>query len=175
MIWKRFEAFDDLWSQRLRRFEKPGLLRSVAILFAHSGDSWFWITGLILVWFLGSNAWRSWATGMLIAIFALALTVMAIKFSIRRPRPEGDFGEIYRRSDPHSFPSGHAARSVLLAVLSVGWGPPWLALILVPWAPLVSLARVALGLHFPSDVLAGGTLGILAGFIALVVRANLYT
>lgn len=173
MIWNRIAAFDDRWSQRLRRFEKPGTFRSIAILFAHSGDSWFWLTGLALVWLLGSDVWRAWSVGMIITIFALAFTVMALKFSIRRPRPEGEFGEIYRRSDPHSFPSGHAARSVLLAVLSVGWGPSWLAFILVPWAPLVSMARVALGLHFPSDVIAGGTLGFLAGLIAIVVKANL--
>ena len=60
---------------------------------------------------------------------------------------------------------------MLLAVLAIGWGPPWLAMILVPWAALVSLARVALGLHYPSDVLAGGVLGIAGGVIALLLIA----
>ena len=169
MIWERFSHFDALWGQRLRKFEKPGVIRKFAILFAHSGDSWFWLSGLFLSWLLGSQDLKSWAIRMTLAIFGLAFTVMAIKFTLRRPRPEGDFGEIYRRSDPHSFPSGHAARSVLLAVLAVGWGPPWLAMILVPWALLVSLARVALGLHYPSDVLAGGALGITGGVIALLL------
>ena len=171
MTWERFSQFDSHWSQRLRKLEKPGVVRKIAIVFAHSGDSWFWLSGLLLSWLLGSEDLKTWAVHMILAIFGLAFTVMAIKFSLRRPRPEGDFGEIYRRSDPHSFPSGHAARSVLLAVLAIGWGPPWLAMILVPWAALVSLARVALGLHYPSDVLAGGVLGIAGGVIALLLIA----
>jgi undecaprenyl-diphosphatase len=169
MIWERLSRFDANWSQRLRKLEEPGVARKAAIVFAHSGDSWFWLSGFILSWLLGSQELKQWALRMILVVFALAFTVMVIKFAIRRPRPEGDFGEIYRRSDPHSFPSGHAARSVLLAVLVVGWGPTWLALILVPWAPLVSLARVALGLHFPTDVLAGGLLGLIAGLIALLL------
>jgi undecaprenyl-diphosphatase len=169
MIWDRFTQFDTHWGQRLRKLEEPGIMRKLAVVFAHSGDSWFWLSGLILSWLLGSGDLKNWALRIILAVFGLAFTVMVIKFAIRRPRPEGEFGEIYRRSDPHSFPSGHAARSVLLAVLVVGWGPPWLALILVPWAPLVSLARVALGLHFPTDVLAGGLLGLIAGLIALLL------
>ncbi len=169
MIWERFSRIDEVWSARLRRLEGPGFLRKIAILFAHSGDSWFWLSGLLLSLLIGSPDIKRWALRMMITVFALAFTVMLIKFAIRRPRPEGEFGEIYRRSDPHSFPSGHAARSVLLAVLSVGWGPTWLAAILVPWAPLVSIARVALGLHYPTDVLAGGFLGLIAGLIALII------
>lgn len=169
MIWERFSDFDARWGQRFRKLERPGIGRNVAILFAHSGDSWFWLMGLLLCWLQGSQDVKNWAIRMILAVLGLALTVMVIKFTLRRPRPEGEFGEIYRRSDPHSFPSGHAARSVLLAVLSVVWGPPWLAMVLVPWAPLVSMARVAMGLHFPSDVLAGGLLGLATGVIAVLL------
>jgi undecaprenyl-diphosphatase len=88
---------------------------------------------------------------------------MAIKLLVRRRRPEGEWGAIYRRTDPHSFPSGHAARAGLLATLIAGWGPAWLAPILLVWAPLVILARVAMGLHYLSDVLAGAALGVLVG------------
>jgi undecaprenyl-diphosphatase len=169
MIWDRFSDFDATWGQRLRKLEQPGFLRKIAIVFAHSGDSWFWLSGLLLSWILGSDDLKRWSLQVIIAVFGLAFTVMVIKFTLRRPRPEGEFGEIYRRSDPHSFPSGHAARAVLLAVLALGWGPPWLAMILVPWAPMVSTARVALGLHFPSDVLVGGLLGLIGGLVALLV------
>ncbi len=169
MTWERFSRFDATWSQRLRKLEQPGLARKAAIVLAHSGDSWFWLSGLILSWLIGTPELKLLALRLIIAVFSLAFTVMVIKFAIRRPRPAGEFGEIYRRSDPHSFPSGHAARSVLLAVLVVGWGPSWLAVILVLWAPLVSLARVALGLHFPTDVLAGGLLGLVTGLVALSI------
>ena len=104
---------------------------------------------------------------MLISIIVLAAIVLTIKFTIRRRRPEGEWGAMYRTTDPHSFPSGHAARAILIAVLALGLGPWWLALILCLWAPLVSLARVAMGVHYLSDVVAGAVLGALAGIVAL--------
>jgi undecaprenyl-diphosphatase len=157
----------------LRVAERPGLLRSCAAILAHSGDSWFWWAGLALLAWRGDTFWRPWALTQLAAIIILALIVLAVKFTIRRRRPAGDWGAVYRITDPHSFPSGHAARAVLLAVLTVGLGPIWLAVLLCVWAPLVALARVAMGLHYLSDVLAGILLGLLAGGIALQVHALL--
>jgi undecaprenyl-diphosphatase len=91
-----------------------------------------------------------------------------IKLSVRRSRPQGEWGKIYRNTDPHSFPSGHAARVVLLAVIAVGLGPLWLGLLLLVWAPLVGMARVAMGVHYPSDVAAGMLVGALIGLLVLV-------
>jgi undecaprenyl-diphosphatase len=103
---------------------------------------------------------------MLAAISVLAALVMGLKFIIRRRRPEGDWGSIYRNTDPHSFPSGHAARAFLIAVLTMALGPTGLAIGLWIWAPLVSLARVAMGVHYASDVVAGSILGVIAGLVA---------
>ena len=157
-------------TQRLRIAERPGLLRSLAAFLAHSGDSWFWAAGLVLIWLLGSPDWRRRALFLLISIILLAALVLLVKFSVRRRRPAGEWGGIYRSTDPHSFPSGHAARAAMLAVLGLGLGPPWFGIVLVLWAPLVSLARVAMGLHYLSDVVAGVLLGVLAGVVALLFR-----
>ncbi len=166
---QRLLDLDARLSARLRVAERPGVLRTMAILLAHSGDSWFWWAGLGLLIWRGDPFWRSWALTVLISILALAVLVMAIKFSIRRRRPEGEWGRFYRSTDPHSFPSGHAARAILIAVLALGLGPGWLALILCLWAPLVCLARVAMGVHYLSDILAGMLLGALAGGVVLAV------
>jgi len=154
-------------SMGLRVAEKPGLRRVLAAILAHSGDSWFWGIGLIAVWWFSGAEWKAWAVRLLLSIAALAVVVMTIKLLVRRSRPAGDWGAIYRSTDPHSFPSGHAARAVLLATLATAWGPGWLAPWLWLWAPLVSLARVAMGVHFLSDVVAGGVLGLVAALIAV--------
>jgi membrane-associated phospholipid phosphatase len=157
-------------SARMRVAGRPGLLRSVAVFLAHSGDSWFWWAGLILLWWLGNvSFWRPWALTVLVSIVALAVVVLAIKFTIRRQRPEGEWGGLYRKTDPHSFPSGHAARVVMIAILAIGLGPWWLALIICIWAPLVALARVAMGVHYLSDIIAGFILGAVAGIVALQI------
>ena len=104
-----------------------------------------------------------------LSILATAVLVLVVKFSVRRRRPEGEWGAVYRKTDPHSFPSGHAARAVLLAVLALGTGPAWLGVLLAIWAPLVILARVAMGVHSLSDVIAGALFGALTGILILAV------
>jgi undecaprenyl-diphosphatase len=170
---ERLLALDANHSLRLRIAEKPGMVRTLAILFAHSGDSWFWLTGLGLVWWLGQEFWQARAAMMFVSTVILAIVVMTIKFTVRRKRPAGEWGGIYRRTDPHSFPSGHAARAALLAVLALGMGPAWFGLLLLVWAPLVVLARVAMGVHYLSDVLAGVAIGILFGVLALSLLPQL--
>jgi membrane-associated phospholipid phosphatase len=157
-------------SGRMRVAERPGFLRSLCSFLAHSGDSWFWWAGLLLVWWRGGEYWSPRALTVLIAIIILAVIVLAIKFLIRRRRPEGEWGAIYRTTDPHSFPSGHAARAVLIAILFIGMGPWWLALILCLWAPAVALARVAMGVHYLSDIIGGAVLGGIAGAVALALK-----
>ena len=154
-------------TERIRLAERPAPLRRIAILFAHSGDSWFWLLGLGLLWLLGDERGKATALTMALGILITAAIVFVLKFTIRRQRPEGDWGGIYRKTDPHSFPSGHAARAVMLAVIAVGLGPAWLAVLLVIWAPLVILARVAMGVHYLSDVLAGALVGAVTGWLAL--------
>lgn len=166
---------DACLTQKLRVAETPGPLRGLAILLAHSGDSWFWLAVLIPVAWLGTDFWSRRAILYVVAILVTALLVFAIKFTVRRRRPEGEWGQVYRKTDPHSFPSGHAARAALLAALAIGLGPPWLGLLLAIWAPLVMLARVAMGVHYLSDVLAGALLGGLVGWIVVRLAPLLAT
>ena len=161
-------------SKQMRVAEKPGALRAIAVFFAHSGDSWFWAIGLFALWLSGDSFWKEWAVVQVTGISFLAALVLIIKFRVRRQRPEGDWGGIYRNIDPHSFPSGHAARAFLIAVLATGLGPIWLAIMLWIWAPLVSLARVAMGVHYVSDILAGAVLGIVVALLGLQVYEPLF-
>lgn len=169
MTLKQWLELDARLSEHLRGAGQLGLWRTASVFLAHSGDSWFWGLGLGLLAWLGDSFWRSWAVTALISIVALAAVVLLVKFTIRRPRPQSEWGSIYRATDPHSFPSGHAARAFLLAVLALGLGPSWLAFLLSAWAPLVALARVVMGVHYLSDVLVGSLMGITAGFIVLGV------
>jgi undecaprenyl-diphosphatase len=162
-------AWDAQLSNRMRVAEKPGALRSIAAFFAHSGDSWFWGAALILLWPFSNSFWRRWEVVEFVGIGLLAALVLCIKFLVRRRRPEGDWGGIYRNTDPHSFPSGHAARAFLIAMVAAGLAPTWLIILLWIWAPLVSLARVAMGVHYVSDVVAGAALGIVVALIGLQI------
>jgi undecaprenyl-diphosphatase len=60
--------------------------------------------------------------------------------------------------DRYSFPSGHTLHAVTFTAIAISYVPQ-LAVVLVPFALLVAASRVVLGLHYPTDVLAGAVLG----------------
>ncbi|MCK6581794.1 MAG: phosphatase PAP2 family protein [Anaerolineales bacterium] len=167
MTYRRILELDARLSSQMRVAEKPGLLRNFAIFFAHSGDSWIWAPALIIIWFFSDPSWRKWETVEFFGILGLAGVVFMVKLLVKRKRPEGDWGDIYRNTDPHSFPSGHAARAFLIATLATVLVPPWLAAILWVWAPLVASARVAMGVHYLSDIIAGAVLGVIVALLGL--------
>ncbi len=169
MNFENLLALDARISKQMRVAESPGMLRTMAAFLAHSGDSWFCIAVLALVWWRGTPTWSWRATILIMAIIITAVIVLGLKFAIRRQRPEGDWGDIYRTTDPHSFPSGHATRAFMLATMAVGLGPVWFAFALVIWAPLVAIARVAMGVHYVSDVLAGLGIGVFMGTVIQLV------
>ena len=72
-----------------------------------------------------------------------------------------------RPLDRFSFPSGHTLHATGFSLIAID-AFPVLAIVLVPAAVLIALSRVVLGLHYPSDVLAGAVLG--AGMAQLVMR-----
>jgi undecaprenyl-diphosphatase len=55
----------------------------------------------------------------------------------------------------------------MLAVLAQFLGPNWLGVALLIWAPLVGLARMLLGVHYLSDILAGMALGLVMGLAVI--------
>ncbi len=167
---KRLLKLDARCSKALRVCEDRRLLSLLLKVLAHSGDSWFWLAGLFFVWLFGKDAWRERAVFLGMGLTIMAAAVIVLKFAIRRPRPEGEWGQIYRITDPHSFPSGHAARSAALVVMGAAIGPPWFAIALAVWAPWVGLSRVALGVHYLTDVVVGWLVGAGMGAIALALQ-----
>jgi undecaprenyl-diphosphatase len=169
MTLKDYLQKDAELSQNLLIPENKKGLKKIAAFFAHSGDSWFWGIGLISLWIFGPHIWRPRIQLLFIGILVTAISVLILKFSIKRPRPEGEWGQVYRKSDPHSFPSGHAARATMLTVLILLAGPFWLGLVMIAWALLVAISRIGLGVHFISDILAGTILGILFGGVVFLI------
>ncbi len=84
-----------------------------------------------------------------------------LKKRTSRPRPYQVYAAISAAApalDRFSFPSGHTLHAVSFSVVACA-AYPQLAPVLYPFALLVALSRPVLGLHYPSDVMAGATLG----------------
>jgi undecaprenyl-diphosphatase len=161
--------FDHHLTEKIRIRPEQKLLWGSMSFLAHTGDSWFWLAGLFLVWFFSKGEWHNRAAMIIVGIAVEIVIIFTMKFTIRRRRPEGEWGAFYRFTDPHSFPSGHAARAGFLATMAIGLGPVWFMIILIIWAPIMSLARVSMGVHFFVDILAGLVIGALIGWLVLLL------
>lgn len=94
--------------------------------------------------------------------------VQILKRTVVRARPCDAGGQplaLVNLPDPFSFPSGHAAAATAVAV-SVALAQPVLAALVLPLAALIAYSRVHLRVHYASDVLAGGVLGLAGALVA---------
>lgn len=123
----------------------------------------FYFLGVVLA------TWGNWGLALrfIVGILLTAAVVLVLRAIIRRPRP------LYRQNDYDpwlertSFPSGHASMvffcavsiSLSLLALQVYWFTLISSVVLIVLAALISLSRVAIGVHYLTDIFAGAALG----------------
>lgn len=165
---------------RLSRMELPICLRwnraarwrSVRSLFqiaSRLGDgvSWYTLMAALLVYH-GSSAIRP-VLHMIVVGALCTLIYKWLKDKTLRPRPYQALPAIRVAMAPldrFSFPSGHTLHAVSFTLIACDYYPaliPWL----VPFSVLVAASRLVLGLHYPSDVLAGALIGALVATLSL--------
>jgi undecaprenyl-diphosphatase len=136
-----------------------GLLRVASRL----GDGIFWYALMAALLAAGGRLALVPVAQMVAAGAAGVLVYKLLKRHTLRPRPYQVRTDIRLCGEPldqFSFPSGHTLHAVSFTVVALHHFPA-LAPLLLPFAALVALSRVVLGLHYPSDVLAGAVLGAL--------------
>jgi undecaprenyl-diphosphatase len=141
----------------------PGPARLLALAVAHSGDSPIWLIAAAAAILWGGPAWRPLGVSALAANLVGGAVATLSKWLFRRQRPGKSTAALYLPLDRLSFPSGHATRVACMTVLLAPLLPAWAVALLAAWAVLVPLARVALQVHYVSDVVAGWMLGGLVG------------
>jgi undecaprenyl-diphosphatase len=156
------QHFELRLAQRLAAWRPPRFVRVVLLSLTRMGDGWGWIA-LAALLLVGARAYREVLAGTLAAAAAGAQFCW-LKRRFRRRRPCEVLGvpADARPADRFSFPSGHAATSFAIATL-LALAFPAAAAPLLAMAGAIAASRVALGLHYVSDVLAGAMLGIATG------------
>lgn len=141
-----------------RRRAVRALFKSVSRL----GDGVIWYVLMALMPLIDPERGVYIAAQMLVAGAVGLLAYKLLKRKLVRERPFiGLIGIecVMPPLDRYSFPSGHTLHAVLFTTIAVSH-VPGLAVFLLPFATLVAMSRVVLGLHYPSDVLVGALIGL---------------
>jgi undecaprenyl-diphosphatase len=157
---RSFKRFDASFSLRLQEIARGSWARRILAVVAHSADSVAVVPFLFVLWWLDDFARQSFVIPVAVGFAVSVVATSIVKFSVRRRRPVGNWGAFYRKTDPHSFPSGHASRTITMTIVVFAGPYPLIGVALLVWSLMVGMSRIMLGVHYLYDVLAGYLLGM---------------
>ena len=170
-LFRRADHFELSLCQRLNRM---GHMRAIRLFFkgvSRLGDGVFWYSLALALPLLVGMEGLAKLGHITVAGLVCILVYSQHKNRLVRKRPFISFPDIHAHTAPldkYSFPSGHTMNAVNFAVLFT-WAYPPLAYIVIPFAFLVALSRVILGMHYPTDVVVGAALGIILSWTSLLL------
>jgi undecaprenyl-diphosphatase len=158
---------DKYWFYWIVQFSRDNGLNQAAKRVSATGDGHYYVYLSVALLFFHPNGqyFFNLVLGSFVVEFPLYLL---LKNSIRRHRPCHalvGFESGFEPSDKFSLPSGHTAGAFVLASV-VELVFPALAPMAFAWACFVGSSRIALGVHYPLDIIAGAGLGM--GSVLLV-------
>jgi len=143
--------------------------------FQISGSGFIWIPLCVVMFILDGTFTRQSALNLLLGLLTDIIIVALLKAFARRKRPPTKKEDYFQSVGPdvYSFPSGHASRSVLLAIMYTQFSPlfeEWILFMLTfvfiwIWSISVCLSRLINGRHYLLDVVAGVLVGFAESYI----------
>ena len=167
----RVDAIESQLCLKINRFGCFKPVRACFAVISRLGDWPFW--ALIGVAYFAMNGAAGIRPGIaMIATVAVGILLYkALKNVLVRERPYVSNGHIVVGTpalDRYSFPSGHTQHAFCITTLLATYAPD-LLIVAVPFTLLVAASRVILGLHYPTDVIAGAALGVALAKLSLLV------
>ena len=147
------------------------LVRNFFRLVSRLGDGLFWY--ILMAGILAFNGASGLAPVIHMALAGLCGTLLYkwLKGKTLRPRPYEIHQDIWLTGKPldkFSFPSGHTLHAVVFSLVAISYYPQ-IAIIVVPFTILIGLSRIVLGLHYPSDVIAGAAIGAVIAKLSFMI------
>ncbi len=156
-------------AQALQRVQRYPWLLWILIAASRLGDGMVWYGTMLLLPLAGGAQGMACVLRMLLLGTLNVSIYRIIKRHFARPRPFVTCPGVRAGApclDVYSFPSGHTMHAIAFGALLSNYYPA-LGWVVWPFAALVAASRVMLGLHYPSDVIAGAALGAATAYSAL--------
>ena len=158
------------WLDLLNSHHIPGTLPLLQFLSAYT--TWINISVVFILLFIAwkRGTWPMWhhfiSTALVMILTAFLIWLLKTLFDRDRPFSTYPFIEKLSLGGGSSFPSGHTMETFAMAfAITRVFRIKAVRIILFSWACLVGYTRMALGVHYPSDVAGGAILGMLSGFL----------
>lgn len=145
------------------------LLNAIMIFITTLGDGgaiWIFSTLLLLIF---KKTRKIGVMSAVALLSSLLINNYLIKNLVARPRPFVTFPELrilIPTPSEFSFPSGHTSGSFAAAAVFYCHLPKKLGVLAILLAGLIGLSRLYVGVHYPTDVLAGALTGVLLSYLA---------
>jgi undecaprenyl-diphosphatase len=172
---KRAEEMDFSVCLLFNRLISWELIRRFFAFISRLGNGVFWYALIAVLPFV--DGWRGVTVSLHMLLVGLVGLVIykLMKRKFIRERPFVKNHQIRLGTAPldrFSFPSGHTLHAAGFSLVAVAYYPP-LAVLLAPFAVLIALSRMILGLHFPSDVIMGAVIGFAIAELSLLIAERL--
>lgn len=167
----RMHTLDSSLCVKLNRTSRYRWVRFSFRLVSRLGDGLFWYAVMLGIALADPTDGLLPALHMALAGLSGTLVYKWLKGRTLRPRPYEVHQAILLTGAPldrFSFPSGHTLHAVVFTSVALTYYP-MLAWLLLPFTLLVALSRLVLGLHYPSDVLAGAAIGALIASLTFML------
>ena len=161
------QRFDEQALVWIAEHVRCGLLDPFMKVYTQLGNTGmlFIVLGLVLLLFRSTR--KAGFSALCAMLIGLVVVNFTIKPLIARERPWlviENFVNLVPEKDPNSFPSGHTNAAFAFAIAVCMTAPRrWMKIATVCAAAVMGLSRLYVGVHFPSDVLAGAVIGSLCG------------
>jgi undecaprenyl-diphosphatase len=165
---RKLGSVDDNLCALLNRLSRGAAVRGLFRVVSRLGDGVIWYSLMALLPVIGGHEGLVISLHMGLTALAGLLIYRVTKRYSERERPyvshAGQVACAMPPLDRYSFPSGHTLQAVSFTLVLCSYFP-LMMWVLLPFTALVALSRMILGLHYPSDVLAGAMIG---GLLALL-------